>query len=249
MTSTGELQGAAAPGTPRTGVLRLKVRGLAAGYNGAAVVSDLDLEVHAGEVVALLGANGAGKSTTLLALSGVLAPLGGEVEWLGRTRMAPLHVRSRNGVAFVPESRSIISGLTTEDNLRLGRGPVELALEYVPELKRLIKRRAGLLSGGEQQMLTLARALAGRPRLLLADELSLGLAPMIVERLLTIVRRAADEEGIGALIVEQQVQSALSISDHAYVLRRGRLVLEGPAAELHGRLDEVESLYLADAAV
>ncbi|MVZ99901.1 ATP-binding cassette domain-containing protein [Actinomadura sp. LD22] len=229
----------------RAGETVLEARKLSAGYGGVPVTHELDLRVGAGEVVALLGANGAGKSTTLLTLAGVLGGLGGEVFWLGRTDPAPLHLRSRLGLAFIPETRSIIAELSAEDNLRLGRGPVDLALEYVPELKKLLKRRAGLLSGGEQQMLTLARVLAARPKVLLADEMSLGLAPLIVERLLAAIRRAADEEAIGALIVEQQVRNVLAVSDHAYVLRRGRLVMSGPAGEMRTRTDEIESHYLA----
>ncbi|OLO26062.1 ABC transporter ATP-binding protein [Streptomyces sp. MNU77] len=219
---------------------------LSVGYDGVPVVRELDLEVRAGEVVVLLGANGAGKTTTLLGLGGVLPPLAGTVRWLGRERRVPLHGRCRAGMAFVPETRSVIPGLNVRDNLRLGRGGVEAALEAVPELRPLLKRRAGLLSGGEQQMLTLARALAGKPRLLLADELSLGLAPLIVQRLLRMVREAADA-GLGVLLVEQQARNALAVADRAYVLRRGRVVLQGRADDLLGRISEVEAGYLAGA--
>lgn len=226
-----------------SGELLLSAKGLRTGYGGIPVIKDLDLEVRAGEVVALLGANGAGKTTTLLALSGVLPVLGGEVTWLGNTRRAPLHIRVREGLGFIPESRAIISSLTTMENLRLGRGDAETALELLPELKPLLGRKAGLLSGGEQQILTLGRVLAARPRLLLADEMSLGLAPLIVQRLLKAVRDAADS-GIGVLIVEQQVRNVLTVADRAYVLRRGVVELEGAAADLRGRLGEIEATYL-----
>ncbi|ONH23606.1 ABC transporter ATP-binding protein [Pseudofrankia asymbiotica] len=225
----------------------LSASSMSAGYGGVPVVRDMDLEVRAGEVVALLGANGAGKTTTLLALAGVLPISGGEVAWLGRTSRAPLHLRARAGLGFVPESRAVIPSLTTMENLRLGRGDPEAALELLPELKPLLKRRAGLLSGGEQQILTLARVLAAQPRLLLADEMSLGLAPMIVQRLLSAVRDAANS-GIGVLIVEQQVRNVLAVADRAYVLRRGKIELEGKAAELAGRLEEIEATYLTGAA-
>ena len=143
----------------------------------------------------------------------------------------------------MPEERSIIRGLTVLENLRIGRGSVEAALDYAPMLANLLTRPAGLLSGGEQQMLSLARALAAQPKLLLADELSLGLAPLIVDRLLEGVREAADR-GVAVLLVEQHVRSALKIADRAFVLRRGRVVLSGRAEDLMGRIDEIEESYL-----
>ena len=175
----------------------LGARGLAAGYHKHPVVEGIDLEVRAGEVVALLGPNGAGKTTTLLALTGELPPLAGEVTFRGVKTTSPLHRRARNGLAFVPEERSVFPQLTAGENLKIGRGDDEIALALFPELKPLLNRRGGLLSGGEQQMLTLARALSRKPVLLLADELSLGLAPLVVQRLLKAVRTAADERGVG----------------------------------------------------
>jgi branched-chain amino acid transport system ATP-binding protein len=222
----------------------LVAKNVSAGYGGVPIIRALNLEVRPGEVVALVGANGAGKTTTLLSLTGVLRPLAGSVTWLGRTKHVPLHQRARAGLGFVPESRTIIPSLSTLDNLRLGRAPVEEALELLPELKPLLKRKAGLLSGGEQQILILARVLAAKPKLLLADELSLGLAPLIVGRLLQSVREVADA-GIGVLIVEQQVQNVLSIADRVYVLRRGEVVLEGAAADLKSRLGEIEATYFS----
>jgi branched-chain amino acid transport system ATP-binding protein len=231
-----------APGRPQSEVL-IAASSLSAGYGGQPVLRDLSLEVCAGEVVALLGANGAGKTTTLLTLAGVLAPLGGSVAWLGNNSPKRLYVRAREGLGFVPEARSTIGSLTTMENLRLGRGDPEIALELLPELKPLLNRKAGLLSGGEQQFLMLGRILAARPKLLLADEMSLGLAPMLVKRLLSAVRAAADG-GIGVLIVEQQVRNVLAVADRGYVLRRGTVQMAGTATELMGRLGEIEASYL-----
>jgi branched-chain amino acid transport system ATP-binding protein len=219
---------------------------LSAGYGSLAAVRNLNLHVGAGEIVALLGANGAGKTTTM---SGELPPIGGEVRWLGEPATRPLHVRARQGLSLVTEEKSVFMGLSVAENLRLGRGDPALALELFPELGDHLDRRCGLLSGGQQQMLTLARALAGRPRVLLADELSLGLAPILVGRLLEAVRRAVDTQGTGVLLVEQHVRQALRWADRIYVLQRGTLVLEDTAASARGRIEEIERSYLDDAAV
>jgi branched-chain amino acid transport system ATP-binding protein len=210
-----------------------------------AVVRDLDLRVEPGEVVALIGPNGAGKTTTLLTLSGELPPIAGEVCINGAVTKAPLFKRARRGLGFVTEERSVFMRLSTADNLRLARVPRRDAAALFPELEPLMGRTAGLLSGGEQQMLALARALARKPTMLLADELSLGLAPLVVHRLLRAVRDAADQRGLGVLLVEQHVRQALQIADRVYVMQRGEIAIQGTAAEMHGRLDELEATYLA----
>ncbi len=222
----------------------LSTEHLDAGYKGHPFVRDVTLEVGAGEVVALLGPNGAGKTTTLLTLAGELAPLGGAVSVDGAPTSAPLHRRAEQGLAFVTEERSVFMRMSVADNLRVGRCDRDRALALFPELRPLLDRRAGLLSGGEQQMLTLARALTRPTRLLLIDELSLGLAPLVVERLLQAVRGAALERGLGVLLVEQHVEQALRYADRAYVMRRGEIVLSGSAETLAGRIGELEQSYL-----
>jgi branched-chain amino acid transport system ATP-binding protein len=227
------------------GTAMLEARGLSAGYGGQPVVRDLDLVVNEGEIVALLGPNGAGKTTTLLTLAGELPRVGGETLVFGTATRKPLYRRARQGMALITEERSVLMRMSVADNLRLGGGSVDGALEFFPELRDHVRRSAGLLSGGQQQMLTLARALARRPRILLADELSLGLAPLIVQRLLECVRVAAKEEGVAVLLVEQHVSKALDLADRAYVLGNGRIRLHGTAAEVRARARELEQAYLA----
>ena len=223
----------------------LECRALAAGYGAVAVVRDLDLRVESGEVVALIGPNGAGKTTTLLTLAGELPVISGEVVFRGQATKAPLFRRARQGMGFVTEERSVFMSLSTEENLRIGRVSRADAIDLFPELEPLMGRTAGLLSGGEQQMLTLARAVARAPRLLLVDELSLGLAPVVVKRLLQTVRRVASEQSTGILLVEQHVRHALEIADRVYVMQRGRVVMSGTAEEVRGRIDEIEATYLS----
>ena len=221
----------------------VQARGLCAGYLGSAVVRDLDLEIGEGEVVALLGPNGAGKTTSLLTLAGDLPPVSGEVLWQGRPSRSPLHRRAARGVALVSEERSVFMGLTARDNLRVGRAPVDRVLSLFPELGDKLGTRAGLLSGGEQQMLTLGRALARDPRVLLAAELSRGLAPLVVDRLLAAGREAADR-GVGVLLVEQHVSKVLAVADRVYLLRHGRVELACSAGEAASRMAEIEQSYL-----
>ena len=229
------------------GERRIECRGLSAGYGAMAVVRDLDLHVDAGEVVALLGANGAGKTTTLLTLAGELPPLAGEVLVDGVPTRSPMHARCRNGMSFLTEERSVIMGMSAHDNLRLADVSPSAAVELFPELGPLMKRTAGLLSGGEQQMLSLARALGRDPKVLLADELSLGLAPKVVNRLLTSVRKAADERGVAVLLVEQHVRQALQYADRVYVMERGRVGVTGTVAEVQAQLRDIEAAYLSSA--
>jgi branched-chain amino acid transport system ATP-binding protein len=223
----------------------IEARGLSVGYGKMAVVRDVDLHVDAGEVVALLGANGAGKTTTLLALAGELTPLDGEVRLLGEATRSPMHVRCRNGLGYVTEERSVIMNMSVADNLKLAGVDPKTAFEHFPALEPIIGRSAGLCSGGEQQMLSLARALGRDPKVLLADELSLGLAPLIVTGLLQTVRRAADERGVGVLLVEQHVGQALKVADRVYLMERGRIVLSATAQEVMGDLDRIEAAYLS----
>jgi branched-chain amino acid transport system ATP-binding protein len=232
----------------------IKIKDLSTGYAGVPVVRGLNLHVNAGEVVALLGPNGAGKTTTLLTISGLVPVIEGTVAVLGtEIRKGRAYAVARRGLAHVPEDRSLFYQLTVRENIRLGRRggdiDVDRIFDYFPELKKLLKRRAGLLSGGEQQMLALGRALASDPKVMLVDEMSLGLAPVIVERLLPVLRRIADERGTAILIVEQHVHLALEVSDRAYVLTHGSLMLEGDAADLRTRRDLLESSYLGEVAL
>jgi branched-chain amino acid transport system ATP-binding protein len=201
--------------------------------------------VSRGEVVCLLGPNGAGKTTTMLALSGELPVISGEVLFDGQPTKAPLHKRARKGLSYVTEERSVFKGMSLRDNLRVANVDVGEAIRLFPELEKRMTVRGGLLSGGEQQMLTLTRALARKPRLLLADELSLGLAPIIVDRLLQAVRGAADSLGLAVLMVEQHAHKALTYADRAIVMRRGRVELELSGEEARRRIGDVEQAYLS----
>jgi branched-chain amino acid transport system ATP-binding protein len=221
----------------------LEAQGVSAGYGGQPVIRDISVGVGRGEIVGILGANGAGKSTTLRALVGEIGLLGGKVHWRGVESRAPLHRRARDGLGYVPEDRSVFPALTVEENLRVGRGSVDDALTYFPELKPSIKRKAGLLSGGQQQMVTLGRALAGRPEVLVVDELSQGLAPLLVRRLFVALEEAAGR-GVGVVLVEQHARLALGVAQRVYIMRRGQFVLQADSAQIRQNMDQLQELYL-----
>jgi branched-chain amino acid transport system ATP-binding protein len=223
----------------------LTVHGVNAGYGETQVLWDIGLEVGRGEVVALVGANGAGKSTLLTVLSGLLPAWSGAMTFDGHgiTR-TPADYIVRLGLAQVPQGRRLFAALSVEENLKLGAytrragstkaigDDLERVYTLLPKLKERRRQLAGSLSGGEQQMCAIARGLMARPSLLLVDELSLGLAPNIVDDILHAVDRIHREEGLSFLLVEQDVQIALERADRGYVLENGRIVLEGPGAEL-----------------
>jgi branched-chain amino acid transport system ATP-binding protein len=231
----------------------LKLSDIVVQRGGRAVVRGVTLEVPAGEVTALLGPNGAGKSSLVLAVGGVLRPEGGSVVLDGRELVGrrPEQIRQA-GVAVVPEGRRLLSELTVEENLTVAtyslsrqdaRAGRARALELFPELQRRLTSSARSLSGGEQQMVVLAQALVSRPRFIIIDELSLGLAPVIVQRLIPTIRSLA-EAGIGVLLIEQFATVALGLANRAYVMEGGRLRFSGMASELRGRPDLLHSAYL-----
>ena len=226
----------------------LALHRLSAGYDRAPVIRDLSLTVDPGEVVALIGANGAGKTTTLRTISGLVKPMEGFIR-LGGEDLAGVSptARVRRGIVHVPQGRGIFFGLTVAEHLRLdGVRDPEAAFVHFPALRDLTDRRAGLLSGGEQQMLAIVRALVREPRVLLLDELSLGLAPVIVERLLPVVREFASTRGTAVLLVEQHVHLALEIADRGYVLSHGELVATDSAERLRADSALLTASYLGE---
>jgi branched-chain amino acid transport system ATP-binding protein len=229
---------------------QLKARGLTVGYGKAAVGWDIHLDVSAGEIVVLLGPNGAGKTTTLLTLAGFLPAISGTITFGGKStaKARPEHL-ARSGLSLIPDDRALLANLTVRETLRLVNRSVIAAINLFPELEPLMDRRCGLLSGGEQQMVAIARALAPQPPMVMIDELSLGLSPLLVERLLTALRREADSAGTAVLLVEQQVEEALSVADRALVLVHGRVVLNEPARTLRDNRRLIESTYLGETAL
>ncbi|GAB2857502.1 ABC transporter ATP-binding protein [Nocardioides pacificus] len=230
----------------------LQCTDLSAGYTGSPVLRGLNLSVGKGEVLALLGPNGAGKTTALLALSGLHPRMGGQVQVAGAdVASAKPRAAARAGVVLVPDDRSLFKTLTVVENLRLAarsKTKVDGVFDLFPRLADRTHVLSGLLSGGEQQMLAVGRALVQDPKVLLIDELSMGLAPVIVQALLPVIRRVADETGTAVILVEQHVSLALQMADSAVVLAHGHDVLRGTAAELWAQPDRVESAYLGETA-
>ncbi len=232
----------------------LEVSGLVAGYGAISAVKGISLEVAEGEIVTLIGSNGAGKSTTLRAISGIVKPRTGEVRFQGKRveRMAP-HQIVRLGISHVPEGRGIFHRLSVRENLLMGAyqrsdAGIEADLNHVyslfPRLKERLGQPGGTLSGGEQQMLAIGRALMARPKLLLLDEPSMGLSPLLVETIFSTIT-SIREQGSTILLVEQNALMALEIADRAYVLESGSITLKGSGEEL-GRDDSVRRAYLGE---
>ena len=233
----------------------LEFKELAAGYSGGRpVVRDFTLSVDRGEILALLGPNGAGKTTLLLSAAGLLPHLGGTIEIGGATvKSGAARAAVRAGLVLVPDDRALFTTLTVEENLRLARQrngtTIEKVMTYFPALKERFKVSAGQLSGGEQQMLAIGRALMQDPKVLLVDELSMGLAPVIVESLLPVLRQVADDTGAAIILVEQHVMLALELADTAVVVAHGQEVLRGSASELARSPELIEQAYLGSAPV
>ncbi len=231
----------------------LEVSGISVTFGKVSAIREVSLAVAAGAIVTIIGANGAGKSTTLRAISGLARLKGGDIRFAGRqiSGLAPEEI-VRCGIAHVPEGRRVFPGMTVEENLRTGAflrrdregiaGDLEDLYRTFPNLQARRTRNARNLSGGEQQMLAIGRALMARPKLLLMDEPSMGLAPVVVDEIAVIIRQIRDR-GVPVVLVEQNAELALKLADHAYVLENGRVVLEGEAARLHDD-DHVRAAYL-----
>ncbi|MBA5848439.1 ABC transporter ATP-binding protein [Gordonia amicalis] len=225
----------------------LELDDITVGYGGVPAVRGLSASVRPGEILALLGPNGAGKTTTLLAAVGALPLMSGSVTALGEPIDHHIERNARRGVTLVPDTRGLFHKLSVSDNLRLAKRKngtdLDTVFEYFPKLKTMRSRHCGNLSGGEQQMLALAKALLARPRVLLIDEMSLGLSPVAVQDLLPRLRSFADEHQMAVVLVEQHIDLALGIADSAIVLHHGRVALSASAAELRSRRDKVEAAY------
>ena len=234
--------------------MSLVVDGVNVFYGDSQALWDVNLQIPEGALVSLVGANGAGKTTLMKAIIGLVPVQSGAIRLQREDIVAfPPERRVRLGIALVPEGRRLFKGLSVRENLAIGAyarkdreriaGDLEQILGYLPDLEPILGRLAGDLSGGQQQMCAIGRALMSRPRVLLVDEMSLGLAPMIVDRLAETLQRVNRESGISILIVEQDVELSLSISQSAYVLEAGRVVASGSSAELRER-DDIQAAYL-----
>jgi len=232
----------------------LRVKNLTTGYDGVPVVFDVSLEVNQAEFVAIVGSNGAGKTTILRTISGLLNPISGEIEFEGKQiHKLTAHEIVRLGIAHVPEGRHVFGKMSVKDNLLMGaytlndRAKVNKLLnevfEIFPRLKERENQKAETLSGGEQQMLAIGRALMAEPKLMLVDEMSLGLMPMMVDKVLETLKQINKEKGVTILLVEQKVQEALEMADRGYVLQTGRIVAHGTGKELL-ESDLVKKAYL-----
>ena len=233
----------------------LEVKNLKVSYGGIQAVKGIDLHIDQGELVTLIGANGAGKSTTLRTLVGMVKPAEGSIVYDGKpTGKIPVYDFVRNGLVMVPEGRGVFGRLTVEENLRMGayyrndenaiRDEIDYVYELFPRLKERMVQLAGTLSGGEQQMVAMGRAMLSKPKLLLLDEPSMGLAPIIVQKIFEIVQMIS-KQGVTILLVEQNAKLALEISDRGYVMESGRITMSGPARELLDS-DAVQKAYLGE---
>jgi branched-chain amino acid transport system ATP-binding protein len=222
----------------------LEVRELTAGYGGLAVIHGVSLSVAHGEIVGLLGRNGAGKTTTLMAIAGFLGKYSGEVLVEGERLTGPAYRRSREKIGIMLEGRSAFPSLTARQNLTLAGTELDEALAMFPELEAKLPLKAGVLSGGEQQMLALARTVCRHPAVLLIDELSFGLAPTVCERLLARLREVARATSTGVLLVEQHIHYAASCVDRALIMNEGLIRAEMAGSELAAREGEIERIYL-----
>ena len=234
----------------------LSLRGVHVAYGAIQAVKGIDMELHTGEMVCLIGANGAGKTTTLNAIAGTLPLAAGSIRYNGEDiGKLPAHKRLRRGIALVPEGRGIFTRLTVEENLRMGayirndtegiEADLQGVFEMLPRIEERLAQVAGTLSGGEQQMLAIGRALLSRPRLLLLDEPSMGLAPLIVEKIFEVVQQVR-REGVTVLLVEQNANLALEFAERGYVMEHGELTLTGSGAELLAD-PKVRTAYLGEA--
>ena len=232
----------------------LKVDNLSAAYGGIQALRGVSLEVQEGEIVSVLGANGAGKSTLLKCISSVMKTTGGTVEFMGKPASKKPYEVVEAGLVQVPEARQIFAKLTVYENLRIGsnfrkdqsgiKEDIERVYSIFPGLKEREKQYGGLLSGGEQQMLAIGRGMMARPKLMMFDEPSLGLAPVIVQQVFEVIKEL-NKEGLSIMLIEQNAQKALSISDHAYIMQTGRVVMHGTGKELLAD-ENMVSAYLGE---